>query len=325
MEGYKVKSKQHFLEEIIKFTEDDLQDCLNNKKQAYKEYAKNKKDGSRIIYAIDKRNTLYTIQTNLQNTLFQNMLFPECVCGFRKRKSYFDFLTPHVSNIASRYYLRLDIRDFFGSIRKTDIAHSLEYYLNDDLLNDEKEWIVDTIVDIITINDKVIQGAVTSPTISNLIFRNLDIRIERYCKRMNVIYTRYADDMLFSSDSSYIHNYKFTNMIKNIIRDKDFCINHNKTLKFKEEVSLNGYVVGRDIRLSRNKLKELNRIIFNLGKKDFDGFKSKRGKYISKNKLAGYRAFLINSLRFMNDEVKIKQMKNKIKTIEDIIIKHCLD
>ena len=93
---------------------------------------------------------------------------------------------------------------------------------------------------ITTLNNHAIQGAITSPAISNIIFRSLDIRIEKYCEKIGVHYTRYADDMLFSSESSYIHSYKFTNAIQAIISDKGFYLNRKKTLKCENEISLNG-------------------------------------------------------------------------------------
>lgn len=322
MDGYKIQSKEQFLNNILECSEELLKDTLDNKKDAYCYYEKKKKNGLRGIYAINKNHYLHRIQVNLQTSFFLNILFPECVCGFRKRKSYYSFLLPHVSNNNRRYYLRLDISDFFGSIQIDDIETALGYYFSEEMPIEDKEWVIKTIIDISTSDMKVIQGAVTSPTLSNLVFRFMDIRIERYCKKMGITYTRYADDMLFSSSSSYIHNYRFQNLINNIISEKGFTINKNKTLKFKDEISLNGYVIGRDIRLSRKKLKSLNRIIYDLKRSSFKGFSNRKNKYKTKNKLAGYRAFLIQSLPYLNKE-RSDQVKSKIKDIETLIKKYC--
>ena len=40
-------------------------------------------------------------------------------------------------------------------------------------------------------------GFPSSPVISNIIFRKIDILIQKYCENKKIIYTRYADDMLF--------------------------------------------------------------------------------------------------------------------------------
>ena len=324
MEGYKIKSKKQFLDEIVETSEELLNKAVTDKSNAYKKYTKKKASGKRELYAINKSHSLYSIQKKLENTFFINFLFPECVCGFRKRKSYYDFLIPHISNETSTYYLRLDISDFFGSIQIEDIKEALSYYFIEDLSIEDKKWIIASIIDITTLNDKIIQGAITSPTVSNLIFRSLDIRIEKYCKKMGIVYTRYADDMLFSSKSSYVHNYKFKNMIKTIIKDKGFSINNKKTLMYKNEISLNGYVIGCDIRLSRKKLKTINELIYEMEKRNFTGFKSTRKKYICKNLLAGYRAFLIQSISYVNIQ-NTQKLKMKIEKIETLILKYCIE
>lgn len=323
MNGFKIESRESFFK-ILALEEDAVLNAINNKDNCYVKHRFTKKNGVRNIYEIKNTNHIYYLQKRLNKELFSNIFFPECVYGFRKYKSYFDFLAPHISNNKDRYYLRLDIADFFDSINIDDISEALGYYINDDITSDEKEFIIQLIIDITTLNDKAIQGAVTSPAISNLVFRSLDIRIEKYCKKLGIKYTRYADDLLFSSNTSYIHNFKFTNAIQAIIKDKYFKLNHSKTLKYKNEISLNGYVVGTDIRLSRKKCSDINKIIFNLNKSSFPGFPSRQAKYISRNKLAGYRSYLIQTSRYIHNDKKKNQINNKIKSIERLILKYCV-
>lgn len=325
MDGFKIGSKQNFLDDVVKISEDDLNNYLNDKKNAYTKYKKHKKNGIRTIYSINKNHNLYKIQKNIQNTFFINFLFPDSVCGFRKEHSYYSFLLPHINNKETRYYLRLDISDFFGSIKRKYVEMSLDYYFVDEIPNDDKKWIIDKIWKIATVDDKVVQGAITSPTLSNLVFRNLDIRIERYCQKLNIIYTRYADDMLFSYDTYYIHRNKFISVIKEIIESKEFKINPQKTLKFQNEISLNGYVVGENIRLSRSKFKELNKIIYDMKKKNFNGFKNRKNMYRNRNILAGYRAFIIQTLRYTKDDKIVRQLENKVDVIENLISKYCIE
>lgn len=325
MNGYKIKGKEEFYNKIIMASEKELDEVIKNKADAYRVYNKQKKNGIRKIYSIENEHPLYVIQKNVQNNFFSNFLFPDCVCGFIKYSSYFSFLTPHINKEKERYYLRLDIVDFFGSIKERYIDEALNYYFINEIDADEKNRIINRLYEIMTVEDKVVQGAVTSPTLSNLVFRELDIRIERYCQKIGVIYTRYADDMLFSCKTNLIHKNKFINVIREILNSKDFNINNNKTLRFKDEISLNGYVVGENIRLSRSKLHKINKIIFNMSKKDFNGFDSRKSKYKAKNILAGYRAFLIQAIRYIDDFQIEKQLQKKIKNIEKLILKYCAE
>ena len=327
MEGFKIKSKLQFLDEIVKLNEEQLETCLIKKSESYTIYSKRKKSGAgeRVIYQIDRSSDVFRAQKNFCENFALNILFPECVYGFRKRKSYFDYLVPHISNNPSHFFLRLDISDYFDSIKEEKIKFVMEYYLDTEITDDDKAWILNAIAELSTFDGHLIQGAVTSPVLSNLVFRFLDIRIEKYCQKMGIVYSRYADDLLFSSDRSYIHNYKFINLIQQIIKEDGFKLNHHKTLKFSKELSLNGYVISQDIRLSRKKLKELNKIVFDLNSKSFTGFSNQKKKYIIKNKLAGYRAFLINAIRYSSDDEYRKRASRKIDEIETLIVKYCTE
>ena len=44
------------------------------------------------------------------------------------------------------------------------------------------------------------QGAPTSPALSNIFMIPFDDAISSYCKKLNIKYTRYADDLTFSGD-----------------------------------------------------------------------------------------------------------------------------
>lgn len=63
--------------------------------------------------------------------------------------------------------------------------------------------------------------------------------------------------------------------------------------------------------------------IFDMKKKSFVGFSDKREEYRVKNKLAGYRAFLIDSSRTISDVKYNKRVESKIEQIEHLIRKYC--
>ncbi|OLY75782.1 RNA-directed DNA polymerase [Pseudomonas sp. ATCC PTA-122608] len=47
------------------------------------------------------------------------------------------------------------------------------------------------------------QGAATSPLLANIVSRGLDASIREFSRTMNITYTRYADDLIFSSKSKF--------------------------------------------------------------------------------------------------------------------------
>lgn len=173
---------------------------------------------------------------------------------------------------------------------------------------------------ITTYKNHFVQGSITAPVISNIVFRELDIRIEKYCFTMGIKYSRYADDLLFSSPSSFLHSDRFIRMIINILNDKGFSINHQKTLKQIGQLVINGYVVDSAVHLSRNKLRTINKILHTIEKKKSKVLLTSWGapNYRVLNYLSGYRSYLINVMKYCDEEKKNKLGKT-LARIEDII------
>jgi RNA-directed DNA polymerase len=73
------------------------------------------------------------------------------------------------------------------------------------------------------------QGACTSPGISNLIARRLDSRLSGICRKLGWAYTRYADDLSFSSKTPSDRIGYLLARIRHIARDEGFDVNEKKT------------------------------------------------------------------------------------------------
>lgn len=317
MDSYKILNKDAFLE-MLNVSENDLKKIIKEKSSCYHNFLiRNKKhDSLRLISAIKNKSDIFVLQKTLQKEFFSSIYFPSNVYGFIKQRNYLDYLEPHCSKNNGKFFIRLDIKSFFDTISSDIIKECLSYYINEACDDKEKSYIVDSIIEIVTLDNKLIQGAVTSPVISNLVFRRIDIRIERFCEKNNITYTRYADDMLFSGFDDFVHKRSFINMIVSIIKDYGFSLNYKKTLRMRDELSINGYVVGEEIRLSRKKFEVVNYILFYLNGRKKGGCMSRIFKYKLINILAGYRALFIQVMKNTYDEKNKATLKRKISKIE---------
>lgn len=135
-------------------------------------------DKVREICAIDKSCELYRIQRNLKRNFLDNIMISDIAYGFRKKSDYFDFLECHKSFYGSSNYLRIDISDFFGTISRGLLEETFEYYVICSS-KEEKEKIIESLLEILLYNGKLIQGTPLAPAVSNIIFRSIDIRIEK--------------------------------------------------------------------------------------------------------------------------------------------------
>lgn len=119
------------------------------------------------------------------------------------------------------YLLKLDIKDFYPSIKRSQVFcqfREIGYPVS----------VSNYLANICTWKGVLPQGAPTSSYLSNLICQKLDRRIAGYCNKKNIVYTRYADDMIFSSDDRDLLH-KVYGVIKHIVEDEGFVLNEHKT------------------------------------------------------------------------------------------------
>jgi len=339
-----IADEKYYYKIILSSKKEDVENIIKkeNKEECYIEYEIPKKNGMRTINAIDRKSGLYRLQRNLQSNFLCKIPLPMSVKGFVKGEGYNSYLSNHVNK---KYYLRIDISSFFDSITIEQLDKGLKEFVS------IKE-VRDNIITVCTLNERIPQGGVTSPTLSNIIFRFVDQRIIKYCRCYDVYYTRYADDMLFTSDNvNFTEKKFFFNKINKILNENGFNCNKSKTIISNNNISLSGYVIDEDIHLSRKKLYNINKLIYYFRKnKDFIDEKYKVDKSIIKDPkflekinmlnittrngavkkfdnidqlldfLSGYRSFIISVLTSNKENTKFtKQMNNKIKHIELII------
>lgn len=98
-------------------------------------------------------------------------------------------VNPHIQN---RYFMCLDLVDFFGSIKEEKIRllfNAYGYSLD----------VAATLAELCTHEGCLPQGAPTSPMLSNLVLLEFDAAVQGLAYKEGVVYTRYADDMTFSA------------------------------------------------------------------------------------------------------------------------------
>ncbi|MBA3040264.1 MAG: TIR domain-containing protein [Alphaproteobacteria bacterium] len=191
------------------------------------------------------------------------------VKGYVKGQS---FLTNAQYHERQRWVLNIDIKDFFPSI---GFARVRGLFLSNYFGFNER--VATILARITTFQDGLPQGASTSPVIANIIAHNLDKRLVEIAIKERLRYTRYADDITFSSSqkvipSSVIKSWEPLNGTRTIVlgngitdafRSARFEVNEKKTriLFPSERQEVTGLIVNRkanvwrsDISLLRMKL-----------------------------------------------------------------------
>lgn len=120
----------------------------------------------------------------------------DAAIAYRAGLSIADHARPHAHG---RYLLKLDFKDFFPSIRWSSLAHRLT---NDTQYTKVELWILGNLLCRKVNTSGVHQlsiGAPSSPHVSNYVLHEFDSNLTDFCSRNGVRYTRYADDLAFST------------------------------------------------------------------------------------------------------------------------------
>lgn len=113
--------------------------------------------------------------------------------------------------------------------------------------------------ELVTYRGYLPQGAPTSTTIANLVFKPIDEILERYCGKSNITYTRYIDDMTFSSEHDFQD--KVSNII-HIISKTGFMLSRKKIAYKIGSATITGVEVKNNVlEASKN---NINKLISNL-------------------------------------------------------------
>ena len=207
---------------------------------------KKKSGGERTIHA--PNNGLKAIQKTL-NLIFQCIFEPhKAAMGFVANKSIVDNAKIHINR---NYVYNIDLKDFFSSIDQARVWKCLQlepFNLIDKDAKQSKQQVLNIIsalccteMEVERLNttnaeyEKVKrnvlpQGAPTSPILTNVICQKLDIRLTGVSKRFGLRYSRYADDITFSSmQNVYQNDGEFIKELNRIIVDQGFDIKESKT------------------------------------------------------------------------------------------------
>ena len=178
----------------------------------------------------------------------ENSIKPNISHAFEKKKSIITNARIHRNK---RFVLNLDLENFFDSFHFGRIQGYFEKNNNFRLPHD----VAIILAQLTCYQGRLPQGAPSSPIITNLICQDLDIRLLRIAKEYKLDYTRYADDLTFSTnDRHFIEKQdKFLTKVTSAIKRAGFSINEKKTrIQFKDSrQKVTGLVVNKKLNVNR--------------------------------------------------------------------------
>lgn len=217
------------------------------------------------------RNTSFMVLLRYVNEILKAIYKPsEYAFGFTEGRSVVDNALRHKG---MNYVFNTDIKDFFPSIDQARVWKRLQlspFNFPDAiarLLAGLCSMRTETIVNLEKGYYRCVlpQGAPTSPIITNMICDNLDRRLAGLAKRFGLIYSRYADDITFSSmHNVYQDGGEFRKELKRIIEGQNFKMNEAKTRLQKRDVrqEVTGITVNEKLNVTQKYVRDIRNVLF---------------------------------------------------------------
>jgi len=212
-------------------------------------------------------------------------------------------------HINKRAILNIDLENFFPSVTFTRICNLFSGKLFKNSIK-----ISETMAHLCCFEDSLPQGAPTSPILTNFICIKLDRRLNGLANANTCNYTRYADDITFSTDNKDFDPLVMKEKVRKIIEEEGFRINEKKYRleKFHKKQVVTGLTVNKKVNIDRRYLRKIRAILHSiekLGLVNAANFYSIYGREHMIMSLQGKINF-IGDTRGKNDEIYLK-FKNK--------------
>lgn len=286
------------MEEII-FSDDEwkkIRSIAFNRKKHYKKFFIPKSDGIRKRMILAPDDELKKLQLRILNDYLYVHFIPSVYAtGFVVDRSIVDNAMSHVG---SKIIVNIDIKDFFPSITANMIVQDVFYIpIKKGIENGRRKRIMEEENkmmhqveehrfrltkdenDIVTLYANLLtkivtypyswgsalpQGAPTSPALSNIVCFEMDNVLSGVAERNNAVYTRYADDLTFSSCENTKLN-RLIPIIKSVVDKYGFKANERKihVNRAGGRMQVTGLVVNDKVSYGRGRWRIIRAILHN--------------------------------------------------------------
>lgn len=284
-----------------------------------------KSGGTRLILAPNRE--LKAVQKKLAALLWKTQekiwekenIHPNISHGFQKKKSIITNASVHRNK---KIVLNIDLENFFESFHFGRVLGFFEK--NRDFKVPREVALV--ISQLVCYEGSLPQGAPTSPVITNLICRILDIRLVNIARKFKLDYSRYADDLTFSTNDKSFFDCKnqFLLLLEKEIIRAGFKVNSSKTRlqlsSSRQEVT--GLVVNKKISVPKEFYKNTRAMAHRLYKhgeflinEDVGSLEQLEGRFAFINQIDKYNNGLENNGSLNKNSINHQKylLKTKLK------------
>lgn len=249
--------------------------------------------------------------------------------GFKRKRSIISNAKEHRNR---RYVFNVDLTDFFGSI---NFGRVRGFFMKDKnfLLHSD---VATVLAQIACYENALPQGSPCSPVISNLIGHVLDIHLVRLASRNGCTYSRYADDLTFSTNKPEFpaniaqfasddsdQQWSPGNELVRLVKKSGFIMNPLKTrMQYRDSrQEVTGLIVNKKVNVRseyRRTVRAMVHHLFTKGSFEFVHKTVDEKRVVTINKMAGTTNQLHGMLGFIDGvDLYNKKLNSKVKDSKD--------
>jgi RNA-directed DNA polymerase len=223
---------------IVCFKPDEVEKIANNLEKYYQEWIEKKLDkktglAKKYLDGTEKQRTirpsqkeLKLIQSRIKDKILVPIQLPTIVHGGVSGCSNITNAKPHQGK---KYIFTTDLQEFYPNISSQRVYDT---FCNLKFSPHFSHWLTN----LTTWKYELPQGAPTSTHIANLVFLDTDLLLIDLCNKHNITYTRYIDDLTFSSQQDFQH---LLSEILKIVIENNFKLSYRKT-QYKGKQTITG-------------------------------------------------------------------------------------
>lgn len=251
----------------------DIERVIRSAPRRYKVFTLEKKRGGLRTVAQPSRE-LKLLQRLVVDRVLTGLPVHDAAHGYMRGRGIKSNALAHVQG---SYLLKMDLENFFPSIRPLDLARCISRWMNGRFSLVERRQLYSLL--FWRPKGRGLQlciGAPSSPFISNALMYDLDCVIGRLAAERNIVYTRYADDMTFScATKGTLSDWQLEvqHFIENC-RSPRLRVNQAKTVHISraQRISITGVTVNaeREISLGRERKRLIRAMVHRFRRGELD-------------------------------------------------------
>ena len=281
--------------------EEFIYSICNDSEKFYRHFSIKKKNGKeRQIH--EPLPELKNIQSWILHNIFDNCIPSDYAKAYRKNYSLKDNVRFHRNQ---KKVLCLDIKSFFDRVSSWMVYQFfLELHYREDIAM--------MLTSLCCRNGCLPQGAPTSAALSNMVMKEFDENIARYCLERKIRFTRYADDMTFSGDFNEI---EIIRLVRNECKKLGMNISDEKThvRKQGQQQRVTGIVVNKKMQVPLSLRREIRQNMYYIEKYGLNSHL----KYLHEER-RNYLQHLLGQIEFV---LFINPRDSKMREYKDNLLK----